>query len=110
MTDRERELLERCLRLELKIAKLEGRTTESPPPPAPVLVDLTLRCAPATQSPSLVYRIQRRVTPEEATQMRELKRRGFSNPQIGQRVGGFSECTVRRKTKDVLLEQETAAT
>jgi hypothetical protein len=106
MTDEERIYwIERCLRLELRIAILEGYATESPPPPPPRLVELQLAPLLPRESQPSPHRSLRNATDEEIASMRDLKQRGLSNTQVGRRVG-FSECTVRRYTRDVLIERE----
>jgi hypothetical protein len=72
-------VLERCLRLEAKIARIE--ITELP------------------------RRIVRATTADEIVQMRELRRRGFNYTEIGRRVAR-SAWTARHYTKDVLIERE----
>jgi len=98
-SEREYYLLERCMRLEARIAELQGRSTESPPPPPPLMADLPIFALARSPSLTWPHRIQHRATPDDIAQMRELKTRGLSNPQVGRRTG-FSECTVRRYTRD----------
>jgi hypothetical protein len=102
VADRERTyLLERCLRLELRIAQLEGRATESP---APTVHDVQHAQSPARVEPVFVRRIYRAATADEIALVRELRRRGMSYNDIGYRVGR-SEHMARRYAKDVPIEQ-----
>lgn len=92
-TDRERELLARCLRLEAEIAYLTG-TAERP--------------IEVTRPPAIIRRKQRHSTSAERAEMRELRASGLTPAQIGLRLG-FHECTVLRHTRE-LLEHEVGAT
>lgn len=83
-TERERYLLTRCLRLELRIEQLEGWPAE--------------QGAPAIELPPLARRIQRIATADEIAQMRALATRGLSPAQIGHRLH-FSDTTVRHLTE-----------
>ncbi len=86
MTDREcAYLLERCLRLEARIAVLEG-----------------YHAAPLLSSGRRRFYA---TTPAEIAHMRELRRRGLIYAEIARRVSR-SECTARHYTKDVLIERE----
>jgi hypothetical protein len=98
--DKERAyLLDRCLRLEAKIAALEGRATEVLPPPAPFPPSLPPAVLDFTR------RITRATTPAEIAQMRDLRRRGMRYEAIAARVSR-SIWTARHYTKDVLIERE----
>jgi hypothetical protein len=80
--------VERCLRLELKIARLEGHPGER----------LKALVPPVRQRPW-------RATDADKAKMRDLRRRGMEYKQIGQRTG-FSYTTARLYTRDVLFERE----
>lgn len=107
MTDDERRyFVERCLRLELKIAVLEGRANESPPPEPPRLAE-PKRPILSTVPSSLTWprRLGRRASVAEIETMRALRRRGLCYNEIGRRTQ-FSEQTTRHYTKDILIERE----
>lgn len=88
MSDQERiYLLIRCLRLELKIARLEQLERSNWPSP----------------------KKQHKATPAEIAQMRALREKGLSYNEVARRTR-FSDNTARRKTKDILIEQKTNTT
>ncbi len=106
MTDEERAyLLARCLRLEIRIAQLEGHNV------APPLEQIARRSLDAGPLPSRKlsmawpHRPQRYATANDIAQMRDLRRRGLCFNEIARRTH-FSEQTARRYTKDMLIEQE----
>ena len=107
-TGRERYLLERCLRLEARIAQLEGRATESPPPQPPVLAERAMAPLPSLRLAPPVRRIERTATAGEIAHLRDLRRRGMGYTAIS-RVTPFSAATARRYTHDVLMEREAGA-
>jgi hypothetical protein len=98
-TDREQYLLERCLRLEARIAVLEGHAV------APMAPEVA---GPPAARMQLRRRIQRRANASDIAQMRLLRRRGLTPAQIGRQLG-FSDTTTRAYTRDVLCEREVGA-
>jgi len=98
-TDREQELLERCLRLEAENAELRGIAV------APLLPKVERRSlydsSQATASAAtLLRRKQRRTTAAERALMVELAERGLSACQIGFQLG-MSDTTIRRQLHEV---------
>lgn len=96
-TERECQLLERCLRLEATIARLNGETTVELPP-------IALRLPPLVPP---VHGRQRRATAAEIATMRALRARGYSYNAIGRSLK-FSNSTARHHTADVLREMGAA--
>lgn len=93
-TERERQLLERCLRLEATIAILRGDRVAALPP-------IAVRLPPAVLGN--VRARQRRATKAEIATMRELRARGYSYSAIGRSLR-FSNSTARRYTIDTKRE------
>jgi DNA-binding NarL/FixJ family response regulator len=105
MTDKTyRWFVERCLKLELEIAVLKGLEAERAPIERRDLYELAAHAATPVV-PKHPRRLDFRATDEGIMRIRELKRQGLSNPQIGKRAG-CSEHTVRRYTRDIGLERE----
>jgi hypothetical protein len=106
MTDETyRWFVERCLKLELEIAVLKGLEAERPPIERRDLYDAPPKALRVPKSISWPRAIQRQATDEDIARMRELRQQGLSPYKVGLRVG-FSEETVRRHTRDVLIERE----
>lgn len=98
MTEHERYLLERCLRLEAELLIARG---ESIPPPLP---KIERRCLYGDPLPSSTGFIQtyHRASLVDIMQMRALRKNGLSLVRVGYRLN-FSPATVRRYTKDMEL-------